>query len=151
MNTENTNFKDTLFYESIKEFWNERGRGAKYRLTKTGVSFFKDKMKLDGSKEENMEEFKKYLMDNHYCSSVTYNEEDFSISVNIENCCLKNIRENYENDNMEILCCPIANMFMEILEMASGMSPELLPIEANQEKCKLVMAKMGTDEVTEEE
>jgi len=151
MVAENNNLIDTLFFESVREFWNERGRGARYRLTTIGVSFFKEKIKIGKSKEENLENFKKYLLDNDYCKSIEYNEDEFSFTVRTQNCCLKNIRKQYEDKGMEILSCPIANMFMYILELDTGLSPELLPIEVNDEDCKLTMAKMGTDEVTEEE
>ena len=151
MTKESNHFKDTLFFESIKEFWNERGRGAKYRLNRVGVSFFKDQIKLGNSRVENVEKFKKYLIDNHYCTSVESSEEEFSFSVNIHDCCLKTIRQKYEDDGMEILCCPIANMFMYIFELETQMSPELLPIQVEHDTCKLAMAKIGTDEVTEEE
>ena len=46
MISENNSLKDTLYFESIREFWNERGRGARYRLTTIGVSFFQEKIKL---------------------------------------------------------------------------------------------------------
>ena len=112
MVTEKDNLKDVLFFESIKEFWNERGRGARYRLTMVGTSFFKEKLNLDKSISENMEEFKKFLINNNYCKSINYSEDNFSVNVEIESCCLQNIREKYTASGMEILCCPIANMFM---------------------------------------
>ncbi len=149
MVTEKDNLKDVLFFESIKEFWNERGRGARYRLTMVGTSFFKEKLNLDKSISENMEEFKKFLINNNYCKSINYSEDNFSVNVEIENCCLQNIREKYMASGMEILCCPIANMFMYIMELETGMSPELIPIQVEKNICKLTMAKIGTEEVVE--
>lgn len=147
MVTEKDSLKDVLFFESIKEFWNERGRGARYRLTMVGTSFFKEKLNLDKSMSENMEEFKKFLIDNNYCQSIDYNDDNFSINVEIKNCCLQNIREKFMANKMEILCCPIANMFMHIMELETGMSPELIPIQVEKNICKLTMAKIGTEEV----
>lgn len=144
-------FKETLFFESVKEFWNERGRGARYRLTTVGVSFFKDKVDLNKSQKENIEEFKKYLIDNNYCKSINYTEDNFSFNVEVTDCCLQNIRKKYENGGMEILCCPIANMFMHIMELETKMPPELIPIQVENNICELTMAKMGTAEVTEKE
>jgi hypothetical protein len=144
-------FRENLFFEAVREFWNERGRGARYRLTTVGVSFFKDKVKLGKSREENIESFKKYLIDNNYCKTIEFNDDEFSFSVKINDCCLMNIRKQYEDKNMEILSCPIANMFMYIYELETGMSPELLPVEVNEGQCKLTMGKMGTDKVTEVE
>lgn len=148
---DNNHFMDTLFFESVKEFWNERGRGARYRLTTVGVAFFKEQLNLNKSKRENIEEFKKYLLDNNYCKSIKFNEDDFSITAKVEDCCLKNIREKYQKNNMEILCCPLANMIMHIMELETKMSPELIPIEVEDDTCKLTIAKVGTAEVTEKE
>ncbi len=144
-------FREEIFFESVREFWNERGRGARYRLTTVGTPFFKEKVNLKKSREENFEIFKKYLIDNDYIKSIEFSEDEFSFSINANDCCLMNVRKQYEKHNMEILCCPIANMFMEIFELETGMSPELLPVEIDGGKCKLSMAKMGTDEVTETE
>lgn len=151
MISENNSLKDTLYFESVREFWNERGRGARYRLTTIGVSFFEEKINLGKSKEENLENFKKYLLENNYCQSIEFSEDEFSFTFQIQDCCLRNIRNKYEEKGMEILSCPIANMFMHIFESETGLSPELLPVEAHDGKCKLMMAKMGTEEVTERE
>lgn len=146
---EKNNFKDTLFFEAIKEFWNERGRGARYRLTTVGVSFFKEQLDLNKSPQEIREEFQKYLVNHQYCKSVECTEDDFSFTLKINGCCMENIREKYQKDNLEILCCPIANMFMYIMELETKMSPELIPIQVENNICKLTMAKIGTEEVTE--
>jgi len=148
---DNNHFMDTLFFESVKEFWNERGRGARYRLTTVGVAFFKEKINLNKSQKENIEEFKKYLVDNNYCKSMKLSEDDFSITAEVEDCCLKNIREKYPKNNMEILCCPLANMMMYIMELETKMPPELIPIKVEDDNCKLTIAKIGTPEVTEKE
>ncbi len=144
-------FKDTLFFESVKEFWNERGRGARYRLTTVGTSFFKERVNLNKSPMENIDEFKRYLIENHYCKSINYSEDDFSVTVEVQDCCLQNIRKEYENNGIEILCCPIANMFMYLMELETNMSPELIPINVKNNICELTMAKMGTEGVTEKE
>jgi len=149
MVSQDNNLKDTLFFESVREFWNERGRGARYRLTTIGVSFFIERINLGKLKEENINNFKKYLLDNNYCKSVEYSEDEFSFTVLIRDCCLQNIRKKYEEKNMEILSCPIANMLMHLFELETGLSPELLPIVTDEGECKLTMAKMGTEEVTE--
>ena len=151
MSQKNNDFKETLFYESLKEFWNERGRGARYRLTTIGVPFFKENIKLGNSKLENIKNLKNFLIDNNFCQSIEYEEDKFSFKVVVENCCLKNVRKKYENEGIEILSCPIGNMIMYILELETGLSPELLPIKVEGNICNLAMAKMGTEKVINEE
>lgn len=137
-------FKDELIFEVQKEFWNERGKGARYRLTRAGVQFFEEKLGKDMANKDNV---KKYLVENNFCEEICFKEDDISLGISVKNCCLKNIRNYFDREGMQPLGCPIANVFMHSLEMNSGLSPELLPIEKENEYCKLTLAKMATSDV----
>jgi len=131
-------FKDSLLYEIQKEFWNERGRGARYRLTRIGISFLEDIIKKENKKTEFI---KKWLVKNDFCKKIEYVEKDISIDVNVEGCCLRNIRDNFISSGMEILACPLANIFMYLEELKTNFSPELLPIKNDESTCKITLAK----------
>ncbi|WP_422445109.1 hypothetical protein [Thermoanaerobacterium sp. DL9XJH110] len=138
-------FKDELIFEVQKEFWNERGKGARYRLTRIGVPFFEEKLGKDQLKDK--ESIKKWLVENGFCEEIDFKEEDVSLNISVKNCCLKNIRDYFAGANMKPLGCPVANIFMYCLELNSGLAPELLPIESEGDSCKLSLAKMATSDV----
>jgi len=139
-------FKDFLLFEVQKAFYDERGKGARYRLTLAGVSFLKDKLK---DKADNPDEIKKWLVDNGYAKNIEISEDQISFNIQVTDCCLKNIRQYFVNEEMQPLGCPIANMFMYALEKRNGLSPELLPIKLEDKYCGLTLAKMATSDVVE--
>ena len=141
-----TAFKDNLLYEVEKAFYDERGKGARYRLTLAGVSYLKNNLK---DKAGNKEEIKRWLIENQFAKDIEIEEDEFLFDAKIIDCCLKNVRDYFDNEGMEPLGCPIANMFMYAIQQENGLSPELLPIKLENNCCSLSMAKIATDDVVE--
>lgn len=137
-------FKDLLIYEVQKAFYDERGKGAKYRLTLTGVPYLEEQLK---DKSADKEVVRDWLIENQFAKDIEIEEDTFSFSANISNCCLSNIKDYFENKGMQPLSCPIANMFMYAIEKENGLSPELLPIKFDNDCCNLTMAKIATSDV----
>ncbi|MCF6096328.1 hypothetical protein L1766_04810 [Thermovorax subterraneus] len=138
-------FKDELIFEVQKEFWDERGKGARYRLTRLGVAFIKDQL---GDKVKDKENIKKWLVENGFCKEVTFIEDkEISLTMLVKGCCLKPVKESFIKKNIAPLSCPIANMFMYNLELETGLAPELLPIEEEDGGCKITLAKMASSDV----
>lgn len=137
-------FMENLVFEVQKEFWNERGRGARYRLTRVGVSFAKDKL---GEGIKDRERIKGWLKESGFCGDIDFEEDNYTLKMKIKGCCLKNIRDAFFNSKINPLSCPIANIFMYSMELNTGFAPELLPIEVENGDCKITLAKMGTSDV----
>lgn len=137
-------FMENLVFEVQKEFWNERGRGARYRLTRVGVSFAKDKL---GEGIKDRERIKAWLKESGFCGDIDFEEDNYTLKMKIKGCCLKNIRDAFFNSKINPLSCPIANIFMYSMELNTGFAPELLPIEVENGDCKITLAKMGTSDV----
>ncbi len=136
-------FKDTLIYESQKEFYDERGRGARYRMTTVGVSFFKDEVK----DLKDTDSLIKWLQDNGFVESIEKEEDNVSVTIKVKGCCLKNITEGFTGQGKQPLSCPIANIFMYSMEQNGSMPPEITPIEFEDGVCRIRMAKIYTSDV----
>jgi len=54
-----SDFKDSLIFEIQKEFWNERGKGARYRLTMVGAAFMEKLLKNPADIDEIVALYKK--------------------------------------------------------------------------------------------
>lgn len=137
-------FLESLVFEVQKEFWNERGKGARYRLTRVGVSFAKDQL---GDGIKNRENIKEWLKNKEFCGEIGFEEDTYTLKIRVKGCCLRNVRDSFLRSKINPLSCPIANMFMYCLELNTGLAPELLPIEVEDDDCKITLAKMGTSEV----
>lgn len=138
-------FKDTLIFESQKEFYDERGRGARYRMTTVGVSFFKEAVK----DLKDTDSLIKWLQDNGFVENIEKEEDNVSITIKVKGCCLKNITEGFTKQDKQPLSCPIANVFMYSMEQNGSMPPEITPIEFEGGVCRIRMAKIYTSDVVE--
>jgi hypothetical protein len=138
-----TDFKDTLIFELQKEFWNERGKGARYRLTMTGVECMKKVLKDPTDVGEIVEVFKK----EGFCSDLEISEDEFQVKMRIKNCTFLDVRNGFMDKGQQPLSCPLANSIMYAMEVKSGMAPELLPIEKDGNDCIVGLGKMASSEV----
>lgn len=140
------NFKDQLLFEVQKAFYDERGMGAKYRLTLAGVPYITAQL---GKEKYTVDELKDWLLENKFCEAIEIDDTELQFNAKVKNCCLKNIRDTFNDKGMQPLSCPIANMFMYAIEQINGLSPELLPIKMDEEYCGLGCAKMADSSVVE--
>jgi len=140
------NFKDQLLFEVQKAFYDERGKGARYRLTLTGVPYIKSQL---GDKATDKKSLKNWLIDNKFCEEIEIEEDELQFNAKVKNCCLQNIRDAFDSKGTQPLSCPIANMFMYAIEQENGLSPELLPIDIDKEYCGIGCAKMADAAVVE--
>jgi hypothetical protein len=140
------NFKDQMLFEVQKAFYDERGKGARYRLTLTGVPYVKSQL---GDKASDKEALMIWLKENHFCEDIESQEDELQLKLKVKNCCLHNIRDSFHENGMQPLSCPIANMFMYAVEQENGLSPEILPIDINGEFCGVGCAKIANSEIVE--
>ncbi len=140
------NFKDQILFEVQKAFYDERGKGARYRLTLAGVPYIKS---LLGEKANDIDTLKNWLADNKFLEEIEILQDDIEFRAKIKNCCLYNISNSFYEKGMQPLSCPIANMFMNAIESELGLSPELLPIDINGECCSIRCAKIADSAVVE--
>ena len=139
-----TEFKDSLLFEIQKEFWNERGKGARYRLTLIGTDFIKGQVK----DPKNIDEIVAYFKKEGFCDDISAEEDNFSYTMTIKNCAFKDVRDGFMDKDQQPLSCPIGNAIMRAIELQSGLAPELLPIKRDGDTCVVGVGKIGSAEVT---
>lgn len=134
--------KDTLLFETQKEFYDERGKGARYRMTTAGVSYFRKEIK-----DWALDKVAAYLKENGFVKDVQIQEGDVSLTLKINRCALDHITEGFRKLGKPPLYCPIANVFAYALEVGGSKPPEILPPEDEGEMCSVKMAKIFTSDV----
>ena len=150
-----SDFKDSLLFEIQKEFWNERGKGARYRLTLIGTDFISKLLKDPTDKQEIVELFKK----EGFCSDIAIMEDEFTIRMKVKDCAFIQVRDNFMDKqatfvniviDQQPLSCPIANVIMRAEEIKCGLGPELLPIERDGDECIVGMGKISSSAVVKQ-
>ena len=135
--------KDQLIYEIEKAFYDERGKGARYRLTVAGVSFFEDKV----AQMDDIEAIAAYMKDAGLLESISWNEAEVTFDLKATGCCLYGICSTFTNNERQPLTCPIANVFMNALELKTDLSPEMMPLTLKDSTCEIPLAKIATSDV----
>jgi len=136
-----------LIYEIQKAFYDERGKGARYRLVRVGVEYVEKEL---GDKAKSVDSLVKGLKELGFVEDITYNEEDIIFSVETKNCVFRTVRDLFMDKGLQPLSCPVANIVMNFLESKTGLSPELMPIERDNGTCRFSLAKMATSDVVED-
>ncbi len=136
-----------LLFEVQKAFYDERGKGARYRLTMIGVPFMNE---LKPDCFEDLDHTAKALVETSMAEKVAFTEDEFSITAEVKNCYFRKVRDLFTAAGMQPLSCPIANVIMETMERKSALSPELAQIAIDGSVCTLTMVKMATSAVVKE-
>ena len=139
-------YKDSLLFEYQNEFWNERGKGARYRLTLVGTEYLATKLKDPADVAEIIDLFKK----EGFCSGIEMTEDGYAIRLEVSGCAFRHIRDSFMDQNLQPLSCPIVNALMRAIEIKTGLAPELLPIAREGNKCMVGLGKMATSDVVVE-
>lgn len=135
------NYMNSLLADVLKSFYDERGRGCRYRLTMVGVNFFKDFMNdIRGSKDidEIMSNIIRYIKENHLATDISWNliyETAQYIELKIDGCINKGVCEIIASRGIETLMCPTANWVMHNIENTLGMTSEFASTEHEGKHC----------------
>jgi uncharacterized Zn ribbon protein len=140
-----SDYKDSLIFEIQKEFWNERGKGARYRLTMIGADVIGAQLK----DPTDLNEIKDFLLKEGFCKSIDLVEDEFTVTLKVSGCEFLKVRDGFMDKGQQPLSCPITNVFMRAIERVSGLGPELLPIEKDGDTCIVGLGKIGSSEVME--
>lgn len=143
-------YLNDMLADTLKSFWDERGRGARYRTTLIGVRRFENlnANRLEPNFEDIpmvMQNVESYLNNHGVISKLSYKQRyDFSevIDIQIYGCLhLGMERKLFENGIKEPLACPCANLIMHLLEKSLELTAELAEIKiGDDDVCKLCIA-----------
>lgn len=135
--------KDQLIYEIEKAFYDERGKGARYRLTTAGVTFFEDKV----SKMDDINAIAAYMKEAGLLEDISWEEAEVTFHLKVKGCSLYGICSTFTENNRQPMTCPIANVFMNALELMTDLSPEMMPLTLEEGTCTIPLAKIATSDV----
>jgi len=135
-------YANTLIYEIQKAFWDERGKGARFRMTKVGNAFFLDNC-LPLIKSEDIDHIIQtiiqVLKEKGIVGSVNYELEDRLIRVSINGCLHLNVEEQMIAKGVEPFTCIPANLIVLAIEDKLDRPVELAEIKVENGVCQLLL------------
>lgn len=144
MNSKNIplDYANGLIYELEKAFWDERGKGARFRVTKVGYQYFDEKVKpLLGSKEieDILQKIDGVLQTQGIAASVSYSREERLLKVSVKGCIHRPVEERMLAKGVEPFTCIPANLIVLAIEDKLDVPVELAEIKVEEGVCQLLL------------
>jgi hypothetical protein len=135
-------YANSLIYELQRAFWDERGRGARFRTTTVGSEYFRTRcLPLIQSSELDhiLQVIEDILQDERIAAKVSYNREDRLLRVQVEGCVHRQVEEKMIARGIEPFTCVPANLIVLAIEEKLDRPVELAEIKIEEGVCQLLL------------
>lgn len=135
-------YANSLVYDLEKAFWDERGKGARFRTTKVGQAYFTDKfLPLIESAELDhiLQVIEEVLQEEGIAASVSHDKEDRLLRVRVEGCIHRQVEERMLAKGIEPFTCVPANLIVLAIEEKLDRPVELAEIKLEDGACQLLL------------
>ncbi len=135
-------YANSLVYELEKAFWDERGRGARFRTTVVGREYFRDKC-LPLLQSPDLDDILHTIEDVLRCEGIvgkaSYDREDRLLRVQVEGCVHWPVEEKMMAHGIEPFTCVPANLIVLAIEEKLDRPVELAEIKPEDGACHLLL------------
>jgi hypothetical protein len=135
-------YLNSLVYELEKAFWDERGKGARFRMTTLGSEYFKEKClpKLQSADVDHI----LHIIDDLLCSegiaeSMSYNRQERLLRVRVKGCLHWQVEDQMIAHGIEPFTCVPANLIVLAIEEKLDLPVELAEIKVVDGACELLL------------
>jgi len=135
-------YANTLVYELEKAFWDERGRGARFRLTTIGREYFEAKclpLIQSGELDPIVHTIEEILQREGIAGKVAYSREDRLLRVRVEGCMHRQVEDKMVARGIEPFACVPANLIVLAIEEKLDRPVELAEIKLEEGSCQLLL------------
>ena len=140
-------YANNLIYELEKAFWDERGKGAKFRLTKVGEEFFNanclPQIKSDDI-DQIIQTIEQVLVEKNIIGKINFSNEDRLFRLSIEKCIHQKVEGQLLAKGVEPLVCFPANMIVLAIENRLNKPVELAEVKIVDGVCQLLLVVFET-------
>jgi hypothetical protein len=135
-------YANGIMYDLQKAFWDERGKGARFRMTTVGREYFQDKglsQVKAGSVAEIVDGIGKILKDEGVIAEIGQDQDDRLLRLKIQGCLHHDIEQRFVAKGVEPFTCVPANLVVMALEEAQDRPVELAEIKVENGSCELLL------------
>lgn len=135
-------YANSLLFELEKAFWDERGKGARFRTTTVGREYFKEKcLPLIQSAEldEILRALKGVLEGEGIALDVSHDKEERLLRVRVEGCLHRPVEDKMLALGVEPFTCVPANLIALAIEEKLDRPVELAEIKTEGGACQLLL------------
>jgi len=135
-------YANGLIYELEKAFWDERGRGARFRTTTVGRKYYRDRVRplLQSTELEHiLDTVQDALEADGVAGQVSYNLEDRLLRVSVTECIHGQVEDRIASHGIEPFTCVPANLIVLSVEEKLDRPVELAEIKRDERGCHLLL------------
>jgi hypothetical protein len=135
-------YANSLIFELEKAFWDERGRGARFRMTTVGREYFREKcLPLIQSSEldQVLDTLKGVLQREEIVGDVSYGKEERLLRVQVQGCVHRPVEDKMLAHGVEPFTCVPANLIALAIEEKLDRPVELAEIKMEEGACRLML------------
>jgi hypothetical protein len=135
-------YTNALMYELEKAFWDERGKGARFRMMNVGQQYYTDKIKpllISAEVDEIIGKVGDVLKGEGIAAEVSYTKEDRLLRVSVKSCIHRQVEERMMAKEIEPFTCVPANLIVLALEEKLDVPVELAEIKVVEGSCQLLL------------
>lgn len=135
-------YANSLMYELEKAFWDERGRGARFRMTTVGREYLEDKclpLLQSSDLDHILHTLEDVLQREGIAARMSYNSEDRLLRVRVEGCVHRPVEDKMVARGIEPFTCVPANLIALAIEDRLDRPVELAEIRLEDGACLLLL------------
>ena len=135
-------YTNALMYELEKAFWDERGKGARFRMMNVGQQYYTDKIKpllTSADVDEIIRKVGDVLKGEGIAAEVSYSKEDRLLRISVKGCLHRQVEERMMAREIEPFTCIPANLIVLALEEKLDVPVELAEIKVVEGSCQLLL------------
>ena len=135
-------YTNALMYEMEKAFWDERGKGARFRMMNVGRQYYTDKIKpllQTADVDEVIRKVDDVLKGEGVVAEISYTKEDRLLKVGVKGCIHRQVEERMIAREIDPFTCVPANLIVMALEEKLDVPVELAEIKIVEGSCQLLL------------
>ncbi|MCS7178580.1 MAG: hypothetical protein RML46_03455 [Anaerolineae bacterium] len=135
-------YLNSIVYDLEKAFWDERGKGARFRVTTVGRDYFLNKCLPRIQQREIepiIEVIQRVLKKDKLVAGVSHQWEDKLLRIQVRGCLHGPVEERLVAKGVEPFTCVPANLIVLAIEEVLDRPAELAEIRVEGEACNLLL------------
>lgn len=135
-------YVNDLMFELEKAFWDERGKGARFRMTTVGREFYQDNIRPVIEKPEIdhiVAVVEAALKEAGIASKVDYSNEDRLLRVSVKGCIHRRVEDKMIARGVEPFTCIPANLVVMAIEEKLNRPVELAEVKLEDGACQILL------------
>lgn len=133
-------YANNLIYDLQKAFWDERGKGARFRTTTVGREYFQEKclsLIQSADLDHILETINEVIQSENIAESASYSIEDRILRFRIEGCIHLQVEQKLIEHGVEPFTCVPANLIVLAIEEKMDRPVELAEVKIKDGACNI--------------